>query len=237
MVAEQTPAGDPGDAPDHRPPENLPPENRPPDGTQDQPSQLRFQPWPADTWRLEPEPTRLAPTGPRPADLDDEPDHEEDQPEAQSPEAQSPEAQSPDGWRTEADEAWLAQHSSNNFARWRRRLARLGIVGEALSNAELGPFGGARRNPELRRTDKAYAVIRYTEHQISYTTVHIDLAWCRRCGGRLEIHQVVRRSERIGEYVVGEVRGCRRCDAGSWLFESHMPRTRRARARGRYTVL
>jgi hypothetical protein len=232
MVAEQTPAGDPGDQPDRRSP----------DGAQDQPNQPRFQPWPADTWRLEPEPTRLAPTGPRPADLGDEPVHEVDEPDAQRPDAprpdaQRPDAQRPDGWRTEADEAWLAQHSSSNFARWRRRLARLGIVGEALSNAELGPFGGPRRNPELRRTDKAYAVIRYTEHHISYTTVHIDLAWCRRCGGRLEIHQVVRRSERVGEYVIGEVRGCRRCDAGSWLFESHMPTTRRARARSRYTVL
>ena len=146
-------------------------------------------------------------------------------------------------WRTEADAEWLARHSSDGFARWRRRLARFGLVGDAFSNAELGPFRGAPRNPELRRTGKSYAVIRYTEYQISYTTVHVELAWCRRCGGRLEIHRVVRRGklhgggEILGERIVGEVRACRRCDAGSWIFQSHMPATNRARARSRYVVL
>ncbi|GAA1765962.1 hypothetical protein [Luedemannella helvata] len=140
-------------------------------------------------------------------------------------------------WRVEADDAWLARHSSDTFGRMRRRLARFGLLGEAVSHAELGPFAGAPRNPQLRRTGKSYAVIRYTEYQISYTTVHIELAWCRRCGERLEIHQVVRLNERVGRNVVGAVRACRRCNAGSWLFHSRMPATRRAAARSRYVVL
>jgi hypothetical protein len=144
-------------------------------------------------------------------------------------------------WRTEADDEWLATHKSQTFARFRRRLARLGLagpIGDAVSRAELGPFGGAPRNPQLKLGGKTYSVIRYTEHRIAYTTISVDLQRCRRCGGLLvEVHRVTAVDASGVRSVVGAVRMCRRCQADSWLFYSRMPATRRARRRARKVVL
>jgi hypothetical protein len=141
-------------------------------------------------------------------------------------------------WRVEADAEWLAAHSSDTFARLRRRMRRFGLVANAMSQAELGPFGGAPRKPQLKIGGKAYAVVRYAEHHIAYTAIAVDLERCPRCGAKLrEVHRVLFvRRDGVRERV-GRVRMCRRCGADSWLFHSHMPVTGRARAWGRKVVL
>jgi hypothetical protein len=141
-------------------------------------------------------------------------------------------------WRIEADDEWLAAHRSDNFARLRRRLRGLGGFSDAISRAELGPFGGAPRNPRLKIGGKAYAVVRYAEHRISYTAVQIDPQLCRRCGRRLvEAHRVTFVAADGTRTVVGAVRICRRCQTESWLFHSGMPSVHRARVRARKVVL
>lgn len=143
-----------------------------------------------------------------------------------------------EGWRVEADDEWLAAHKSANFARLRRRLASFGMIGDAVSMAELGPFGGPKRNPQLKIGGKTYAFIRPAEHRISYTTIQIDLDTCRRCGERLvEVHKIMRVTEDGVRQLMGAVRMCRVCRSNSWLFHSRMPGAVRARARARRVVL
>src|SRR6266545_3892453 len=97
-----------------------------------------------------------------------------------------------DDWRVEADDGWLAAHSSNSFARIRRRLSSFGRLADAVSQAELGPYGGTPRNPRLKIGGKAYSVVRYAEHGISHTAVSVDLERCRRCGALLvETHRLI----------------------------------------------
>jgi hypothetical protein len=141
-------------------------------------------------------------------------------------------------WRIEADEEWLAAHRSDNFARLRRRMNRLGGFGSAVSMAELGPYGGAPRNPVLKIGGKGYAVVRYAQHRIAYTAVRIDPQRCRRCDRRLvEVHRVSFVAADGIRSAVGAVRVCRRCETESWLFHSGMPAVRRARVRSRKVVL
>jgi hypothetical protein len=143
-----------------------------------------------------------------------------------------------DGWRVEADDEWLAAHSSDNLARLRRRLSAFGRFNDAISQAELGPLGGAPRNPKLKIGGKAYSVVRHAERWISYTVITVSLETCRRCRGRLaEAHRLTRVDHRGGREVVGTVRMCRRCQADAWLFFSRMPATTRARRRARKVVL
>ena len=143
-----------------------------------------------------------------------------------------------DDWRGEADDRWLAAHRSDSFARFRRRLARFGVLGDAVSQAELGPYGGTPRKPQLKIGGRDYSVVRYVEHRISHTTISVDLQHCRRCGHLLvEVHRVVFVSSAGSRRAVGAVRVCRQCQAGSWLFHSRMPATRRARRRARKVVL
>ncbi len=141
-------------------------------------------------------------------------------------------------WRVEADDEWLAGHRSDTFARMRRRLRRLGALSDAVSQAEMGPYGGAPRNPRLKVGGRAYAVIRYTTHHIVYTTIEIDPGRCRRCGRRMvEVHRIVCARGDAGRAAVGTVRTCRSCQADSWLFWSRMPATTRARTTDRKVVL
>jgi hypothetical protein len=140
-------------------------------------------------------------------------------------------------WRVEADDEWLAAHSSTTFQRLRRRTRLMAGLGEAMSNAELGPFGGAPRRPVLRIGGKAYSVVRYTDRHITYTVIQVDPDVCRRCGAEVaERHRVqyVRGDTRVP---VASVRMCRGCQAESWLFQSHMPAAEQARAIGRKVVL
>jgi hypothetical protein len=133
---------------------------------------------------------------------------------------------------------WLATHRSDNFARLRERLNRLGVFGDALSTAELGPFAGAPRNPQLKIGAKTYAAIRYAERLLAYTTIHIDLHSCRRCEQRfLEVHRVTCVGEDGVRVTVGTVRICRSCQAVSWMFYSRMPSVVQARMRARKVVL
>jgi hypothetical protein len=141
-------------------------------------------------------------------------------------------------WRIEADDEWLARHSSDTFARLRRRLRRFGVVADAVSNAELGPFAGAPRNPRLKVGGKAYAIVRYAEHRMSHTTVTVDLDACRRCGRQLVQRHTVKCVRENGErVVVGAVRTCPRCQADSWMLYSRMPSVNRARRVARRVVL
>jgi hypothetical protein len=140
-------------------------------------------------------------------------------------------------WRVEADDEWLATHRSATFQRL-RRLKRLAALSGAVSNAELGPYGGAPRRPQLKLGGKTYSVVRHVEHHISYTTISVDLERCRYCGRQLvERHQLVQVGPEGRRVRVGVVRACRRCQSSSWLFHSRMPATIRARRRDRKVVL
>lgn len=143
----------------------------------------------------------------------------------------------PNDWRIEADDEWLAAHSSDTFQRLRRRTRLMAGLAEATSNAELGPFGGAPRRPVLRIGRKDYSVVRYADHHLSYTVIQVDPVECRRCGMKMaERHLIGRLADGV-RTTVGAVRMCRNCQAEAWLFHSHMPAARRARRQGRKVVL
>jgi hypothetical protein len=142
-----------------------------------------------------------------------------------------------DEWRTEADEDWLRHHRSDNFARMRKRLRALGKFSDAVSHAELGPFGGAPRKPQLKIEGAKYANVRYTAHRVAYTTIHVYLQRCRRCGAEVESHRVIYVAEDGGRKVVGALQVCRRCQANSWMFYSRMPAVVQARGWARKVVL
>ncbi len=82
-------------------------------------------------------------------------------------------------WRIEADDEWLASHSSDTFQRLRRRARLLGRVSDAVSNAELGPFSGAPRNPQLKVGGRAYSVVRYVGNGERRSIAAVRL--CRSC--------------------------------------------------------
>lgn len=145
-----------------------------------------------------------------------------------------------EGWRTEADAAWLAAHQSTSMGRLRRRFRRYAGIGGAISRADLGPFAGAPRNPTLKVVDGSrYATIRYTAvHRVTYTSIPAEITRCLRCGRTLaEEHTVTAHPDGEGLRIVGSLTRCRRCDASSWLFTSHMPATQQARTRARKLVL
>jgi len=140
--------------------------------------------------------------------------------------------------RIEADDEWLAGHRSDAMLRFQRRFRRVAGIGDAVSNAELGPFGGAPRNPKLHVGGRSYALVRYAQHRIACTTIRVDLHRCRYCGRWVaEIHQVIAVRETGGRVVVGAVRMCRSCQGDSWMFHSRMPSVLRARRRSRNVVL
>jgi hypothetical protein len=117
-------------------------------------------------------------------------------------------------------------------------MRRFGLAGDAVSQAELGPYGGAPRNPKLKPGGKAYAVVRYATHRLSYTTFQVELHQCQYCGQRFaELHRMIYVRRNGSEVLVGALRACRRCQADSWLFRSRMPSVERARARHRKVVL
>jgi len=145
-----------------------------------------------------------------------------------------------EAWRAEADDTWLATHRSTFMRRLRRRFRILGGTAGAVSNAELGPYGGAPRNPKLKVDDgnKAYAVVRYTTNQIAYTATTMNPDECRRCGRPLvEKHEIACVEEEGVRVPVGVVRTCRSCQSESWLLRSRMPAVNRARVAARKVVL
>jgi hypothetical protein len=139
---------------------------------------------------------------------------------------------SPEAWRTEADDQWHAAHRSTFFKRHRSRLF------DAVSHAELGPFGGAPRRPKLKLEGKEYSHVRYVDRHFSYTTIQVDLLLCPTCGYQMmEQHRLLMRSAEGVEVAIGQLRRCRRCDKESWLFTSHMPAIIAARRRDAKVVL
>lgn len=142
-----------------------------------------------------------------------------------------------DDWRTEADPEWLRRHQSANFARLRKRLRAIGKFSDGVSHAELGPFGGAPRNPQLKVEGAKYSTVRYTEHRLAYTTIHIYLQRCRRCGALVEQHRISFVAENGHRRVVGALQVCRACQTNSWMFYSRMPTAVRARTWARKVVL
>jgi hypothetical protein len=140
-------------------------------------------------------------------------------------------------WRIEADDEWLASHSSDTFQRLRRRARLLGRVSDAVSNAELGPFSGAPRNPQLKVGGRAYSVVRYVEHRYAYTVIQVDVVRCHKCGRDLAEEHRIRYVGNGERRSIAAVRLCRSCEAGAWLFYSRMPTTARARRIARKIVL
>lgn len=136
-------------------------------------------------------------------------------------------------WKREANEQWLAEHRSRTFKH------RRSALGQAISQAEIGPFGGAPRNPDLTKGFKAYSIIRNAYRQVSYTEIRVTTSYCRICGTRsLELHRLFAYSgESDRQVTFGHVKMCRKCNEGSWLFTAHGARTEAARARARKTVL
>lgn len=142
-------------------------------------------------------------------------------------------------WRVEADDAWLAEHSSSALARLRRRFKLFGGLANAISNAETGPFGGAPRNPRLKVGGRAYALLREAGQEFAHTVVRVgEPARCPRCDRPLaELHHIVDADEDGETRPVGAMIGCRGCAGDSWLFRSRMPRTAHARDNARKIVL
>lgn len=135
-------------------------------------------------------------------------------------------------WRTEADDQWLAAHSSDAFGRIRRVFHPLAGGADAVSHSVLGGLlGGPPRNPDLKVKGVTAEQIRYAERHYSYTTTQVDLGVCRRCGHKLEErHRLLVVDPHGYRQQVGTARACRRCAAESWLFTSHMPGARRLAA-------
>ena len=118
------------------------------------------------------------------------------------------------------------------FKRRRSRFA------SAFADAQLGPYGGPRRNPTLKISDKGYSHVRFAPREYSYATIQVELLHCGRCGHRLlEEHRLIFRRPEAGSRTLGLVRLCRRCEKDAWLFVSHMPSARRGRRRDRKAVL
>jgi hypothetical protein len=104
--------------------------------------------------------------------------------------------------------------------------------------AELGPFGGAPRNPSLHPGPKRYSVVRFVISTYSHTAFAVELEKCGRCGGSfLEVHRALCVSEDGVPVEIGAVRMCRTCQRESWMFHSHMPTAARMRSIARKTVL
>ena len=114
----------------------------------------------------------------------------------------------------------------------------MGGFGDAVSRAELGPFGGAPRSPALKPESKGYSTVRPAERRYAHTVLQLETEPCRRCGRQPATAQRVTCVREDGErVVVGTIRLCAACQGDSWRFRSHMPTTRRARERGRRVVL
>lgn len=132
----------------------------------------------------------------------------------------------------EADDQWLAAHSSDAFSRIRRVFHPLAGGADAVSHSVLGGMlGGTPRNPELKVKGVTAEQVRYAEQHYAYTTTEIDLGTCRRCGNQLEErHKLLLVDPHGYRRHVGTARACRRCAAESWMFTSHMPGARRLAA-------
>jgi hypothetical protein len=137
----------------------------------------------------------------------------------------------------EADEAWLAEHRSDTFARLRRRMPLR--LGEAVSNSVLnGTIFSTPRNPRLKLYGHRTEQIRYAESQYAYTAIAMDLGRCRVCGqALLTTHRIVLVGGDGRRTRVGQVTRCRRCHSGSWMFQSRMPSVLAARRRDQKVVL
>ncbi|MEV4508462.1 hypothetical protein AB0K00_05845, partial [Dactylosporangium sp. NPDC049525] len=123
----------------------------------------------------------------------------------------------------------------SEFMAWLRRRFRIfGGVAGAVSHADMGPYAGAPRDPDLRVGDeKSYSTVRYTTQEVAYTAIGADPDECPRCRRPLvERHRLeyVRGDTRVP---VGAVRTCRGCQTDSWLLRSRMPAVSRRHRRPR----
>lgn len=141
-------------------------------------------------------------------------------------------------WRVEADDDWLAAHSSDTFARI-RRLYGAGLL-NGVSNSVLGGtvIGGTPRRPRLKLDTGHGEQIRYAERQYQYTAVMINYRTCRMCGRRdLVVHRIIMIHSDGQRFRVGTLAKCQRCAADSWLFRSRMPSIVAKRWRDRKVVI
>lgn len=124
------------------------------------------------------------------------------------------------------------------MTQFRRRFSRVLTAGNAVSNAELGPFAGAPRNPRLRVATSRYSVVRHVVAVYAYTSIKVMLEYCSGCGRPVQEahHAMTVRSDGVRLYL-GAVRRCRSCAGDSWLFRTHMPAGAKARLQAAKTVL
>lgn len=142
-------------------------------------------------------------------------------------------------WRVEADDEWLAAHSSDTFAAVRRLLHPLVGTADAVSHSPLsGILGAAPRNPELKIRGVQAEQVRYAEQQYSYTTVTVAVEECRRCGSHIKQRHRMMLVDAAGQRTqYGSVAKCPRCDTGSWMFQSNMLSARTRRDHDRKVVV
>jgi hypothetical protein len=68
-----------------------------------------------------------------------------------------------------------SQRGTTFMSRLRRRFRFLGGVADAVSHAEMGPYAGAPRNPELRVGDeKSYSTVLHTTQQVTVAAADED---------------------------------------------------------------
>lgn len=118
-----------------------------------------------------------------------------------------------------------------------RRLFRW--VANAVSRAEIGPFAGAPREPNLRIGDEdTYSTVRYSTDRYAYTSTSTHPDECARCGSPLvESHEIEQVQGDDSRLAVGSVKTCRSCQADSWMLHSRMPAAARARKASRKTIV
>jgi hypothetical protein len=111
-------------------------------------------------------------------------------------------------------------------------------MGNAISEAGISFLGGAPRNPNLKPgKGSEYSTIRQAESLYAYTNVYTTRHYCSRCGrDTLERHSLELREPDQPIQIIGYVESCSSCDADSWMFVCHGPRTTAARKRDRKVV-
>ena len=122
---------------------------------------------------------------------------------------------------------------------WLRRLPILRRLAGAVPHADLGPYAGAPREPDLR-VDGAdgYSLVRYATSHIAYTCTSTSQELCPRCGQPVrETHNLRYMGGTQTSRSIGVVHACRDCHPDTWLRRSQMPGAIRQRQANHRNVL
>ncbi|MEV0896058.1 hypothetical protein [Actinoplanes sp. NPDC049802] len=120
-----------------------------------------------------------------------------------------------------------------------RRLPILRGVADAVSHADLGPYAGAPRDPDLRIGDEqGYSTVRYATGHIAHIATSVSEDVCPRCGSAMaENHEIQQREGSAVRLRTGSARVCRACEPDSWLLRSQMSAVARARETNRRNIV